>query len=50
MKTRNYLELVQSRARSLGAAMGVEYAIGLWTNDPMRVRSLAEIPPGSRYF
>jgi len=50
MKTRNYLDLVQARARSLGAATGVEYAIGLWGNDPMRVKSLAEIPAGSRYF
>jgi bacillithiol biosynthesis deacetylase BshB1 len=50
MKTRNYLELVLARARSWGAAMGVEYAVGLWGNDPIRVNSLGEIPPASRYF
>jgi len=27
MKTRNYLDLVMSRARTLGAAIGVEYAV-----------------------
>jgi N-acetylglucosamine malate deacetylase 1 len=50
MKTRNYLDLVKARAASLGAAIGVEYAIGLWTNDPIRVNSLAELPLSSRYF
>ncbi len=50
MKTRNYLDLVMSRARSLGAAVGVEYATGLWLNDPIRVGSLADIPLSSRYF
>ena len=34
MKTRNYLDLVMSRARTLGAAIGVECAVGLWLNDP----------------
>ena len=29
MKTRNYLDLVMSRARTLGAAIGVEYAVGV---------------------
>jgi bacillithiol biosynthesis deacetylase BshB1 len=50
MKTRNYLDLVMSRARTLGAAVGVEYAAGLWLNDPIRVGSLEELPLSSRYF
>jgi len=50
MKTRNYLDLVMSRARTLGAAVGVEYAAGLWLNDPIRVGSLADIPLSSRCF
>jgi len=50
MKTRNYLDLVMSRARTLGAAIGVEYAVGLWLNDPIRVGSLGELPLSSRYF
>ena len=50
MRTRNYLDLVMSRARTLGAAVGVEYAAGLWLNDPIRVGSLADLPLSSRYF
>jgi LmbE family N-acetylglucosaminyl deacetylase len=50
MKTRNYLDLVMSRARTLGAAVGVEYAIGLWLNDPIRVASLGDLPLSSRCF
>jgi bacillithiol biosynthesis deacetylase BshB1 len=50
MRTRNYLDLVMSRARTLGAAVGVEYAAGLWLNDPIRVGSLADINLSSRYF
>jgi len=50
MKTRNYLDLVLSRARTWGAMMGVDYAAGLWTNDPMRVNSLGELPRSARYF
>ncbi len=50
MKTRNYLDLVLSRARALGAAVGVEYAVGLWPNDPVRVRSLGDLTLSSRCF
>jgi len=50
MRTRNYLDLVISRARTLGAAIGVEYAVGLWLNDPIRVGSLGDLPLSSRYF
>jgi hypothetical protein len=42
--------LVLARARTLGAAIGAEYAIGLWANDPLRLRSLADIPLSSRHF
>lgn len=50
MKTRSYPELVSARARTLGAAIGVEYAVGLWLNDPVRVDSLSDVPKSSRYF
>jgi N-acetylglucosamine malate deacetylase 1 len=50
MKTRNYLDLVMSRARTMGAAVGVDYAVGLWLNDPIRVGSLGDLPLSSRYF
>jgi bacillithiol biosynthesis deacetylase BshB1 len=50
MRTRNYLDLVMSRARTLGTAAGVEYAVGLWLNDPVRVGSLGDLPLSSRCF
>jgi bacillithiol biosynthesis deacetylase BshB1 len=50
MKTRAYPELVTSRARTWGAAIGVNYAVGLWLNDPVRVNSLADLPLSARYF
>jgi len=50
MKTRAYPELVTARAKAWGAATGVEYAVGLWLNDPVRVNSLGELPLSSRYF
>jgi LmbE family N-acetylglucosaminyl deacetylase len=50
MKTRAYPELVTARSRAWGAAIGVEYAVGLWLNDPVRVGSLADLPLSSRYF
>jgi LmbE family N-acetylglucosaminyl deacetylase len=50
MRTRNYPDLVLARARTLGASIGVEYAVGLWSNDPLRLNSLADIPLSSRYF
>ena len=50
MKTRNYPDLVLSRARNLGAAVGVDYAVGLWANDPIRVASLGDLTLSSRCF
>jgi bacillithiol biosynthesis deacetylase BshB1 len=50
MRTRAYPELVLGRARTLGASIGVEYAVGLWSNDPLRLASLADLPLSSRYF
>lgn len=50
MRTRNYLDLVMARARTLGAAVGVDYAAGLWLNDPIRVGSLGDLHLSSRYF
>jgi bacillithiol biosynthesis deacetylase BshB1 len=50
MKTRSYPELVTARARTLGASIGVDYATGLWLNDPVRVESLADLPLSARYF
>lgn len=40
MKTKNYIEMVGSRARMMGASIGVRYAAILWTSDPMLVETL----------
>ena len=50
MKTRAYPELVTARGRAWGASIGVEYATALWTNDPVRIDSLADLGLSSRYF
>ena len=50
MKTRSYLDLVNARARLLGASIGTEYAVGLWTNDPIRVESLTDLALSARHY
>lgn len=50
MKTKGYLDLVMARARSLGAALGVSAAMGLWVNDPVRVAALSDLTLSSRNF
>jgi N-acetylglucosamine malate deacetylase 1 len=50
MKTRHYVELVLSRARALGVAIGGGYAVGLWVNDPVRIGSLSDLTLSSRQF
>jgi LmbE family N-acetylglucosaminyl deacetylase len=50
MKTKSYLQLVQTRARFLGAAIGVSSAVGLWVNDPVRVRALSDLALSSRHY
>ena len=50
MKTRSYPDLVTSRAKTWGAAIGVDYAVGLWLNDPVRIGSLGDLPLTARYF
>ncbi|MDQ8188000.1 PIG-L family deacetylase [Pelagicoccus sp. SDUM812002] len=50
MKTRRYLELQVSRARSLGLQTGCEYAQALWPNDPVLVNGLNSAPRGIRLF
>ncbi len=49
MKTRGYINLVSTKAKYMGAVIGVEYAIPLWTNDPVRVESLTELGSSRKY-
>ena len=50
MQTKAYLHLVQTRARALGASIGVSSAVGLWVNDPVRLSSLSDLTLSSRNF
>jgi bacillithiol biosynthesis deacetylase BshB1 len=49
MKTKGYLNLVSSKARFFGASIGVEYAVGLWVSDPVRVDSLSDLGSSRNY-
>ncbi len=50
MKTKGYLNLVSSKAHYFGASIGVEYAIPLWVNDPVRVEKISDINVSSRNY
>jgi len=50
MRTRRYLELQVSRARTLGMQAGVEYAQALWASDALFLDSLNSAPRGVRLF
>jgi LmbE family N-acetylglucosaminyl deacetylase len=50
MQTKAYLRLVQTRARALGATIGVSSALGLWANDPIRVGRLSDLTLSSRNY
>jgi N-acetylglucosamine malate deacetylase 1 len=46
----SYIEFQKSAARLLGLSTGAEYAIGLFTNDPMRLASLSDLVLSARSF
>lgn len=50
MKSRGYVDLRFAAARHLGLSIGVEYAAGLYANDPVRVGGLSELKLSSRHF
>jgi len=50
VSTKEYLELQKSAARVLGLATGSGYAIGLFTNDPVRVTRLSDLTLSARSF
>lgn len=47
---RNYIELQLTRSRLLGARAGVEYAIGLFPNEPLVFEALGATGRGARQF
>ena len=50
MATRSYLDLQLSAARTLGLLTGVELAVGLFKNDPIRVSDLSVVTRSAREF
>jgi len=50
LKTLDYLELQNTRARLLGIEIGTEYAMRLFTEDPVRVAALSELSLSARIF
>jgi hypothetical protein len=50
LQSRNYVDLRMSAARNLGLSIGVEYAAGLYVNDPIRVGALSDLTLSSRHF
>lgn len=47
---KGYIELQKAGARLLGLTIGVEYALGLFANDPMRLESISDLKLSSRSF
>ncbi len=50
VSSRKYIELQMSATRLLGLSSGVEYAMGLYANDPLRIDALSDILLSSRNF
>ena len=50
MATRDYVGLLIARARLLGAEIGVEHAMAVWANDPIRIEGLTDLAVSGRRF
>jgi LmbE family N-acetylglucosaminyl deacetylase len=48
--SRKYIDLQMSATRLLGLSVGVDYAVGLYANDPLRLDALSDITLSSRSF
>ena len=48
--SKNYIDLQKSGARLLGLTVGVEYALGLFVNDPIRLEGISDLKLSSRNF
>ena len=47
---KSYIDLQKSAARLLGLTIGVDYAAGLYSNDPIRLDHLSDLTHSSRNF
>jgi LmbE family N-acetylglucosaminyl deacetylase len=50
MRTRDYVEMLATRARLLGMQVGVEHAMAVWANDPVRLTGLSDLRGSGRRF
>ena len=50
IKNKGYIDLQKTGARLLGLTIGVEYALGLFANDPLRLESISDVRLSSRNF
>ena len=50
MQTRDYVEMLTARARLLGTQVGVEHAMAVWANDPVRLSGLGDLVGSGRRF
>lgn len=49
-QSKQYVELQLSAARLLGLSIGVDYAAGIYANDPVRLARLSELTLSARNF
>jgi N-acetylglucosamine malate deacetylase 1 len=50
VRSKGYIELQKSGARVLGLSIGAEYALGLFSNDPVRLEAISDLKLSSRNF
>lgn len=50
MKSKKYLEMITSWSRALGSAIGVDYAVGIKTNEPVQLGNLSDVTLSSRNY
>jgi bacillithiol biosynthesis deacetylase BshB1 len=50
VKSKGYIELQMTGARLLGLTVGVEHALGLFANDPLRLEKISDMKLSSRNF
>jgi LmbE family N-acetylglucosaminyl deacetylase len=50
METKGYINLVGSKAKALGASIGVEYAVGLWVNNPIVLDKISSLDRSPRNY
>jgi LmbE family N-acetylglucosaminyl deacetylase len=48
--SKGYIDLQKAGARLLGLTIGTEYAIGLFANDPVRLKAISDVNLSSRSF